>query len=73
MGRVFSIWANSASPSTKMLQLVKKELLVPSRGAYMIDFNLALLDFESSDIAAVRFEGSKTKNKILKGFWIPRT
>jgi hypothetical protein len=39
----------------------------------MIDFNVVLLDLENSDIAAVRFEESKSKCSYLEGCWTPPT
>ena len=37
----------------------------------MIDFNVVLLDLENSDIAAVSFEGTKTKQKNFRGVLDP--
>ena len=38
-----------------------------------IDFNFALLDLWHSYVAAVRFEGTKTKTLLSEGSWTPRT
>ena len=50
-----------------MLQLVKIEILDPSGGSYMIDFNFVLLELENSDIAAVSFAGTETNTNLQRG------
>ena len=52
----------SASPSTKMLQLVKIEILDPPGGVLHNWFQCFLLDLENTDIAAVSL---KKKEKIF--------
>ena len=37
----------------------------------MIDYSLALMDLENTDIAAVSYEETKTKYGILEGSWTP--
>ena len=41
-------------------------------GSNSIEYNVALIDLENSDIAAVSDKDTRTKYWILEGFWTPK-